>query len=237
MEILSSIKDYVMQVWRVVKATARVLIKLAFEVLVRLINLVLFRLSKQKKIQLQIFILRDENGTPVLHDEVSLKLLKDSLDFAIKTFKDKFDITINSYGGPIIQTLPKAAPRAALDVPCNGGAGNNEWGEVGEYFANNSAGWNIIPITLNFPITVFIVRVIGGRIGCSLGPMTDYITLSVEGTKSISTMAHGLAHCCGLKKHPDDINNLMYISRFRTGNAVTSWQKFIVRNSRHCTFW
>jgi hypothetical protein len=237
MGMWSSIINNVKQVLRVVNATVRVFVKLVIEVLVRVINLVLVRRSTQKKLRLQIFILRDENGTPVLHDEVSLKLLQDALDFAIRTFKDRFDITISPYASPIIQTLPKAAPIAALDVSCNGPTGKIEWGEVGEYFANYSAGWNIIPINLGFPVSVFIVRAIGGRIGCSLGPMTDYIILSVEGTKSISTMAHGLAHCCGLKKHPDDINNLMYISRFRTNNVVTDWQKFVVRNSRHCTFW
>ena len=119
MGMWSSITSNVKQVLIVVNATVRVFVKLVIEVLVRIINLVLVRRSTPKKLRLQIFILRDEIGTPVLHDEVSLKLLQDSLDFAIRTFKDRFDITISPYASPIIQTLPKAAPIAAIDVSCN----------------------------------------------------------------------------------------------------------------------
>jgi len=35
---------------------------------------------------------------------------------------------------------------------------------------NNLAGWNAVPISLTFPITVFIVENIVGKYGCSLGP-------------------------------------------------------------------
>lgn len=231
----SSIKKAVKKAWRAVKATVRAIVKVVIEIVLRVINFVLVWLPIQKKMRIQIFILRNEAGEPLLNDKVSLKALQDALDYAIKTFKDRFDVKIKPYGNPVIQTLPKAAPSAALDVRCDTGAASNEWGEAGEYFADNLAGWNIIPINLGFPISVFIVRFIEGKIGCSLGPLTDYVTVSVNGTKSVTTMAHELGHSCGLL-HRDNIKNLMYPNDGRDNN-VTGWQKFVVRNSRHCTFW
>ncbi len=232
----SSIKKRVKQAWRAVKATVRAVVKLVVEFLVvRVINFVLVWLPIKKKMRIQVFILRDEAGAPVLNDKASLETLQDALDYAVKTFEDRFDVKIKPYGSPAIQTLSTAAPSAALDVKCKGGAGSNEWGEAGEYFANNLAGWNLIPIHLGFPISVFIVRAIDGKIGCSLGPLTDYVTVSVDGAKSLTTMAHELGHCCSLM-HRDDIKNLMYPDHGRD-NQVTGWQKFVARNSRHCTFW
>jgi hypothetical protein len=235
MGLWSSIKKAAKKVWRAVKATVRAIVKIVIEIVVRVINFVLVLLPIQKKLRLQVLILRDEAGIPLLNDNVSLKLLQGALDYAIKTFKDRFDVKIKPYGSPIIQTLPKAAPSAALDVRCDTGAASNEWGEAGEYFAKNLAGWNLIPVSLGFPISVFIVRFIDGKIGCSLGPLTDYVTVSVPGTQNISTIAHELGHCCGLL-HRDDIKNLMFPNTGRSNN-VTGWQKFVVRNSRHCTFW
>lgn len=231
----SSIKKAVKKAWRVVKATVRAIVKIVIEIVVRIINFILVWLPIQKKLRIQVFILRDEAGNPLLNDPVSQQALQNALDYAITTFKDRFKVEIKPYGKPVIQILSKAVPAAALDVKCDSGAASNEWGEAGEYFANNLAGWNLIPINIGFPITVFIVRDVAGKLGCSLGPLTDYVTVSIAGTRSSSTLAHELGHCCGLL-HREDIKNLMYPNDGRDNN-VTGWQKFVVRNSRHCTFW
>ncbi len=227
----SKIKKIAKKVWRAVKATVRVIVRVVIAIVVRIINLVLVWLPIQKKMRIQVFILRNEAGDSLLNDAVSLQKLQDAVDFAIKTFKDKMDIKVISYGKPVIQTLPKPAPSAALDVKCDSGAASNEWGEAGEYFANNLAGWNLIPIHLGFPITAFVVRHIDGKIGCSMGLLTDYVTLSIPGAASTTTLAHEMGHCCSLL-HRDDVKNLMFTNDGR-GNNVTGWQKFVVRNSRH----
>lgn len=232
----SSLKKIVKKAWRAVKATVRAIVKVILEIVYRIVNFVLVWLPIQKKMRIQVFILRDEGGTPLISSEADRAALQNIVDTTIQIYKDRFQIALKSYGKPIIQTLPDAAPTAALDTQCGSGGLSNEFGEAGEYFANNLAGWNLIPIHLGFPITVFIVRnITTGELGCSLGPLTDYLTASVKGVSDPLTIAHEMGHSCGLL-HRGDINNLMYASA-GNGTQVTWWQKFVVRNSRHCTFW
>ncbi len=227
----SKVKKGLKKAWRAVKATVRVIVKVVIEIIYRAINLVLFWLPVKKKMRLQVMILQDENGVPIVAETDLAK----ALAFATKTMNDRFDVKLIPYGNPIVQTIPTPAPKAALDVKCDSGAASNEWGEAGEYFAHHMAGWNAIPINLGFPITAFVVRDIVGKIGCSLGPISDYVTVSKDGVKSNSTLTHEIGHCCGLL-HRDNVKNLMYPNDGRS-NDVTGWQKFVVRNSRHCTFW
>jgi hypothetical protein len=126
---------------------------------------------------------------------------------------------------------------SALSGKTSGGAIFNEFSEAGNYFAKHTAGWGWFRMNLYYPITVFIVKEITGKIGCSLGPLTDYVTLSIKGVSSKSTLAHELGHCCGLLHRDDEIENLMYPGKERTDNKITGWQKYIARTSRHCTFW
>jgi hypothetical protein len=85
------------------------------------------------------------------------------------------------YGKPGVQIIEGAAPTAALDVSCAGGAFSGEFEEAGDFFAKHLAGWNVIPISLGFPVSIFIVRSMIGADGCSIGPLTDYVTMTHRG--------------------------------------------------------
>lgn len=126
---------------------------------------------------------------------------------------------------------------SAISGKESGGALYNEFGEAGEYFAKHTAGWGWLRMNLYFPITVFIVEDITEKLGCSLGLLTDYVTLSIKGVASKTTLAHELGHCCGLLHRNEEMDNLMYPNDTRTNNNITRWQKYVVRTSRHCTFW
>lgn len=205
-------------------------------------------IPQTKKLRIQVFILRDNITDRSLLNAAARIELDNAISYATTTFRSKFDIDLIAYGSPLIQILPKPAPIAALDVACDFGAIKNELGAAGTYFEKNLAGWNVVPISLTFPISIFIVRTIAGKIGCSLGAASDYVTLSsvpestssVSGISSLSTLAHELAHCCGLY-HRNEVNNLMYENDSDgrgnvRGSDVTYWQKTIVRSSRHVTF-
>ncbi len=227
------IKKALKKAWNAVKATVRAVVRIVIEVVARVINVITYLVPVKKKMRFQVLILRDEYGNPLL-DDAGLKLLQSQMQETMKIFDDKFDIKLTPFEKPGITILSSSAPPAALEVKCGTGAASNEWGEAGAYFASNLVGWNGIPVSLKFPISVFVVRKIGDKWGCSLGPLTDYVTLSTDGaTKSMTTIAHEMGHSCGLR-HRGDSKNLMHSEPSR-GTNVTGWQKFSVRTSRHCT--
>jgi hypothetical protein len=71
--------------------------------------------------------------------------------------------------------------------------------------------------------------------GCSLGPLTDYVTLDPDGAKNASTLTHEIAHACGLW-HQQAKPNLLWRT-YNRGDEVKWWQKNIFRSSRHITYW
>ena len=140
------------------------------------------------------------------------------------------------YGPKMVQLLDVPAPNAALNVGCNAGAFADEFGDAGDFFAQHVAGWNAIPISMTFPITVFIVESVVNKQGCSLGPLTDYVTVTPDGVDNASLMTHEILHACNLLGHPVPKRNLQYGGNDR-GDEVNWLQKNIFRSSRHVTYW
>jgi hypothetical protein len=241
----SRLKKAAKAVARVVKAVVRAVVRVVVGVIMRAIHIVGSALDLvymvKKKMRIQVFILRDSETTDL--GLVGQHELDTAINTAKQIFLDEFKVEIKPYGDPIVQTLSDVAPSDALDVECDGGAIGDEFGKPGDYFAGKVAGWVGIPISLQFPITVFVVRTIRDKIGCSI-PIADYVTLSaspsasgssITGVTSPTTLAHELAHTC-LLTHRDDKNNLLFPSANR-GTDVTKWQRWVVRTSRHCTWW
>ena len=81
-------------------------------------------------------------------------------------------------------------------------------------------------------------------VGCSAGPLSDYVVVDLEGIKDppASTMMHEMGHCCNIIGHPGtNLIDLMYGSDkegeiFR-GDNVRGWQRNLIRASRHVTYW
>ena len=224
---------FLKKVWHSIKAAVRLVVRIVVTVwglLVGLPDLLLgFLTWPRKKLRYHVFILSDEKGPLVNPAD-----LAPSIDFFTKTFQDQFNVRVVAYGKPGIEIIKEPAPASALDVSCGGGAFSNEFGEAGEFFAHHIAGWNAIPISLTFPVTIFIVRSIVAKNGCSLGPLTDYVTLTPSAVLAVNVMAHEVGHSCSLW-HSLTHSNLMWrdISR---GNTVKWFQKNLVRSSRHVQY-
>lgn len=233
--IKNKVKKAAKKVWNAVKSVVRQVVRIVVEVVGRALGVfdLLFGFAAwpPKKIRIQIFILSDQNGNPM----VSPGDLTPSIDWARKVFKDRLNVKLKAYGDPIVQTITEPAPSAALNVHCDVEAWGEEFGQAGDYFARHLAGWNAVPVSLTFPVTVFIVNDVSGKIGCSLGPLTDYVTVDRAGVKSITTMAHEIGHACGLW-HYDGKSNLMWADNGR-GDEVAWWQKNLFRSSRHVMYW
>jgi hypothetical protein len=230
----NKIKKALKKVVRFVKAVVRAIVR----VIVTVVGLVLgifdlllgFIAFPPKKMRIHIFILSTEKG-PL----VNAADLTPAIDFARKTFKDKFNVKLRTFGENMIELIKEPAPSAALTVHCDASAIGEEFGEAGEFFAKHLAGWNAIPISLTFPITVFIVSDVVDKQGCSLGPLTDYITVDPDGVANPTLIAHEIGHACNLW-HSGTKSNLMFAD-FDRGDGVKWFQKNLLRSSRHVTYW
>lgn len=232
--IKKKVKKAVKKVWRAVKAVVRVIVRVVVTIIgavLGIFDLLLgFIAWPPKKLRLHIFILSDQNGAVISPTD-----LKPSIEHAKKVLKDKFNVKLKTYGETMIEIIEDPAPSAALNVKCDSGALKEEFGSAGEYFAKHLAGWNAIPISLTFPITAFVVKDIKGKEGCSLGPLSDYITLDPPGVKSQNTLVHEIGHSCSLW-HSGSKSNLMWPDDDR-GDGVKWFQKNLLRSSRHVMYW
>jgi hypothetical protein len=224
---------------RAVKAVVRVVVRAVVTVVglaIGIVDLILgFIAWPPKKLRLHILILSNDKGPVVYPDD-----LKQSIEYARRVLKDRFNVNLRSYSKNMIEVITEPAPNYALNVCCDWCGYQEEFGEAGEYFANHLAGWNGIPISLTFPITVFIVNDVTKKVGCSFGFLTDYITLDVDGVKptdSESAMMHEIGHACNLLGHPGAKRSELMWPNYPRGDAVKWWQKNIVRSSRHITYW
>lgn len=136
------------------------------------------------------------------------------------------------------RTLSKPATRHILEVDCNLPALWQDFGLPGMHFQYNTLTTffesSLRRITgYGAPVTVMVVKQIRGFGGCSLGWLSDYVTV---GYNHLFTTAHELGHACNLL-HRKDEENLMHP---RSGRqeviTLTDWQIALVRASRHVTY-
>ncbi|MFN0020494.1 MAG: hypothetical protein ACKVP0_19730 [Pirellulaceae bacterium] len=202
-----------------------------------------------KRIRVFIKILRDEQGVPVAQPAY----LEVGLATAQRILAEQANVILQPPLVPdvtakaMVSVLDEPAPREALDVHCDAQAWREDFGMAGQFFSRHLAR-NFFGTLLGVgaPVTVFIVRDVKDKAGCSLGPLTDYVTVAPIGLAGSSlngdetgplhagTIAHEIAHACALW-HVGDRSNLMHPST--DGTELSLWQKVVLRNSRHVTYW
>jgi hypothetical protein len=234
----SWIKKKAKQIWRGVKAVVRIVVRVVIEFVQRLTWGILdllfgFIAWPPKRLRLHVFILWDEQpggGDPLPPVE---QVAQDAVDRMKRIYKDKFNVNVRPYGKTFVEKLAGPFPDSVLDFECGLG---QEFGEAGEFFAQHLAGWNAIPISLTFPITVFVVRSFKGQdLGCSMSVLGDYVVITRAGLMDNVALAHECGHSCGLW-HSGTSNNLMFRSS-PAGENVKWFQKNLLRSSRHVHFW
>jgi hypothetical protein len=242
MGLWSRIKNAAKKVWRAVKAVVRVVVRVVIMIVNRLTfglpDLLLgFLAWPPKRMRLHVFILSAEappfSPTPGFGPVASSQDVLNAVDRAKRIYKEKFNVNVRPYAETFVQVLTDTAPPEALDFECGIGS---EFGEAGEYFAKHLAGWNAIPISLTFPITVFVVRSFKGTdLGCSMSVIGDYVVIAQPGLMDNVALAHEIGHTCGLW-HSGTTDNLMFRSP-PAGENVKWFQKNILRSSRHVQYW
>jgi len=250
MSFWSGVKKIAKKALHIVKAVVRVVVRIVAVLLTapfKVLDLVFGWLGwPKKKLKLHIAVLQNANG-PLIPDS-KLEDLRPSIDLLKQTFKDHGNVEVRPYSSGNkrdiynwAQIIDGVAPQAALKVHCGFGALWDEFGEAGDYFAKHVAGsvGGIIPISLAFPVTIFIVEKGLDKAGCALPLITDYATVEVAQilpTES-STLAHEVGHRCNLW-HSGQHVNLMFKKRTERlfPYWLHWWQRNLVRSSRHVTY-
>lgn len=181
-----------------------------------------------RELRVRVLILRDEDGKPVATPEA----VEPALEEAERVLRERAGIGLRPSREPVIATLEAPAPREALDSPCAEGSWRADFGPGGAFFrrfaerapASGSAA----------PITVFVVRDVLGKAGCSLGPLVDHVTVDMTALKGRTrrVLVHEIGHACGLP-HSQAAENLMLPKRM--GDRLQPWQVAVLRSSRHVT--
>jgi len=183
-----------------------------------------------KKLRICVVILREDMNVPV--PPAMMAGIEAEIKKATAIFKDQANVKLIVED---IQAGRPSAPDRALDVSCGGGAAWDDVWLAGGYFefisnqmCFDSAGRRIFGAAA--PIVVFAVRTVEGTTaGCSL-PWADYVTIERDNP---ICLAHEVAHACWLPHHSDR-SNLLYETC--GGTKLRTWQKLILRNSRHVTY-
>jgi hypothetical protein len=217
--------------WYAVKGVTRVMVKTIVESLHRLIINIFdllfgFLNWPEKKLRVKILILQDPQNNSV----VSPADLATAVEYAKRSFKKNFNTRLLPHKNrrPFAEVLRKKPPHEVLYTKGSIGALAEEFKTAGNFFASNLSG-------LFYPVTAFVVLEIDHASGCSLGPLTDYVTLDHVGARNASTLVQEIAHSCGLWHHQAK-SNLMWRT-FSRGDEIKWWQKNLFRSSRHVTYW
>jgi hypothetical protein len=182
-----------------------------------------------KTLLLRVVILRDERGKALAAEEaVAPGFLE-----AQRIFHHEARVRVFP-AGRLVLTPDEPAPAAALDVHCDDGAWQEDFDRAGSFFRHHCAREGRRFLGYGTPVTVFVVRDISNKGGCSLGPLADYVTLEAGMLlrARYRLLAHEVAHACGLW-HSKDKANLMFPKG--PGDKLARWQAAILRNSRHVT--
>lgn len=266
MGLWSKIKKAAKKVWQKVKAVVRIIIRIVLSVIAFGISLftglieIFYRPEKHMTIHVMILSMADPTNPgrsiPVCTEaETDTAILG-----ARRIWKDRANIKLHSYTKGFTQVLEEVAPDAALNVRIAGtgfldffsNLKDIEFADAGEFFAQHAAGWNVIPISLRFPVTIFIVDTIvdgnSSPIGFSFGPLTDYVLVARNGgiinrdgtIDNDQTIAHELCHACNRLGHSGKVGHLVFGSRTdgttKRGETMSRWDKFWIRGSRHVTY-
>ena len=219
------------KIWNGIKGCTRIIIRIVTETVHRLVinmfdTLFGFLNWPEKNIRVKVFILQDPQTDPI----VSSADLDTAIEYAKRSFKKNFNTRLlpSRSGEQFVEVLQKKVPYEVLYTKGSIGALGEEFNITGSFFASNLTG-------SFYPVTAFVVLDIDHASGCSLGPLTDYVTMDPDGSKNGSTLAHEIAHACGLW-HLQSKSNLLWRTISR-GDEIKWWQKNIFRASRHVTYW
>jgi hypothetical protein len=199
-----------------------------------------------KKLRIGVLILTDEQGEPLTTPEIVYTQIKRAQDIykqakieiipAFPPLKKLPEEETLPESAQWIRTLSTPTPKSILDVDCDFKAIIQDLTLPGFQYQYNTiktffhSSFRRV-FGFGAPITVFIVRKITKKGGCSIGWLSDYVTLRY---KHSHCLAHEVGHACNLL-HTDDPENLMY-PKSCDPEKITPRQIILMRSSRHVSY-
>jgi hypothetical protein len=223
----------------------------------------LIGIRPEKKLRICTIILKDESGDPISNIEFARTLLQ----LAVDVYKRDANVRIlplrpfkYSTGFDNAETVDESwvifdnwtSDSDLLDIPCNAGS---DWLLTGSglqfrssTLCFSSASWRRV-LGYGAPITCFIIRSVGGDLGCDLW-VTDYITIQNQTLPFMSprTIGHELGHACNLFHTcvDNDNQNIMATTGScdptsstnpdRINPRISNLQAIAIRMSKHVTY-
>jgi hypothetical protein len=232
----------------------------------------LLGIMPEKKLKLLVIIQNNSDREPVVKN---MNVVYRDIQYLINTFREQMNIRVlptnllvyksafsdDNFSIPdFVKIDDSVSSNRTLDVCCDACAFGDDLTSIGSTF-------NLMMARLGFstnarrllgygaPIIAFAVRSYSdGKAGCSIGPLSDYVTIQFNEQQNgmglanndltsdklldaVTDLAHEVAHCCSLLhfSDPNNSNNLMNRSPARTGR-LTTLQKILFRSSRHVTY-
>ncbi len=239
----------------VIGALLRWIWNFALAVVWRLVGLLNFLVGltglwPEKILRVKVVILRDKNGNALTTPAAVVSDLQKAIDI----FEQEANVKIvpsrafcynSGFAGPRSATADwisqnsQRSPDTDLRVACGAGALVDDLLLTGSRFTITNILQDFFGnfrrlIGYGAPLLVVVTRNVGAHytIGCSLGPVTNYVTVEAGNTICI---AHELGHACGLW-HINEANNLLNPTTGPGNIKLHNWQVSLLRNSRHVTF-
>jgi hypothetical protein len=200
-----------------------------------------------KRMQLGVVILRDETGEPVSAPAALLPDIQKAIDLLYQKARVRLvpvppiAYDLDEHGCCIaaedwVFTDPRPAHKAMLDVHCNNLALREDLWITGALYQLLTLRVFIhtsVRRLLGYgaPVIAIVVRDLDRHGGCSIGPLTDYVTIAKYAGYCL---AHELGHACSLPHYAKDADNLMDPTCGKS--ELTEWQVALLRASRHVSF-
>ncbi len=229
----------------------------------------LLGIMPEKKLKLLVIIQNNSDREPVVKN---MNVVYRDIQYLINSFREQMNIRVlptnifvyksafsedNFSLQDFVKIDDSVSSNRTLDVCCDACAMGDDLTSIGSSF-------NLLMARLGFstnarrllgygaPIIAFAVRsYTDGKAGCSIGPLSDYVTVQFNEQQNgmaianndltsdklldaVTDLAHEVGHCCSLP-HFSNSNNLMNPSPNRTGR-LTTLQKILFRSSRHVTY-